>query len=132
MAKITVVGDAIVVTSIFSLEEIKMIEKYRPDDLILKSDDGNEPIFKIGVKTTSGGTLNKYGAEFATETHDDNKKAVITMFISGDSANIKDKIVEELGQPIINLNKLEAKLPNVLREIKEEHEKILENIEIVQ
>lgn len=132
MAKITVVGNAIVVTSIFSLEEIKTIEKYRPDDLVLKSEDGKEPIFKIGVKTTSGGNLNKYGAEFASETQGDNAKAVITMFVTGDNTNIKDKIVEELGQAIINLNKLEAKLPNVLEEIQAERDKILENIEIVQ
>ena len=132
MAKITVVGNAIVVTSIFSLEEIKMIEKYRPDELVLKSEDGSEPIFKIGTKTTSGGNLNKYGAEFATETHEDSRKAVITMFVTGDNTNIKDKIVEELGQAIVNLNKLEAKLPNVLEEIQAERDKILENIEIVQ
>ena len=54
------------------------------------------------------------------------------MFSTGDNTNIKDKIVEELGQAIVNLNKLEAKLPNVLEEIQAERDKILENIEIVQ
>lgn len=132
MAKITVVGNAIVITSVFSLEEIKTIEKYRPDDLVLKSEDGKEPIFRIGTKTTSGGNLNKYGAEFASDTQGDDAKAVITMFITGDNTNIKDKIVDELGQAIIKLNKLEAKLPNVLEEIQVERDKILENIEIVQ
>ena len=46
MAKITIAGDAAVVTSAMKLEDIKTIEKYRPKELVLKGgEDGKEPIF---------------------------------------------------------------------------------------
>ena len=41
MAKITIAGDAAVVTSAMKLEDIKTIEKYRPKELVLKGgEDG--------------------------------------------------------------------------------------------
>ena len=59
MAKIVIAGDAIVVTSAMKLEDIKTIEKYRPNALTLMgSEDGKEPIFAIG--TTEGcGNINQ-------------------------------------------------------------------------
>ena len=41
MAKITIAGDAVVVTSALKLEDIKTIEKYRRNALVLKGgEDG--------------------------------------------------------------------------------------------
>lgn len=62
MAKIVIAGDAIVVTSAMKLEDIKTIEKYRPNALTLMGgEDGKEPIFAIG--TTEGcGNINQVGA----------------------------------------------------------------------
>ncbi len=132
MARITIAGDAAVVTSAMSLEDIKTIERYRPKELILKGgEDGKEPIFAIGT-TTGAGNINAYGASFGSETRDENKLACITMFLEGVTGDVKDWIADRLGAAIINLNKLEEKLPDVLKEIADEKAKVLENIAVAQ
>lgn len=131
MAKITIAGDAVVITSELKLEEIKTLQKYRPDALVLMGgEDGKEQIFRIG--TTDGvGNITKYGAEFGSETHDDAKKAVMTLICDVDDGDIKEIVADRIGYPLMNLNKLEAKLPEVLAEIKVEREQIMSNINMV-
>lgn len=132
MAKIVVAGDAAVITSAMRLEDLRTIEKYRPKELVLKGgEDGKEPIFGIG--TTQGvGNINAVGASFGAETRDDEKLAYITMIIDGVTGDVKDWIADRLGAAIINLNKLEAKLPAVLEEIAAEKSAVMGNITIAQ
>lgn len=132
MAKITIAGDAVVVTSAMKLEDIKTIAKYRPDALILKGgEDGKEPIFKLGVGTGAG-SINKYGAEFGSATHDDEKLAVMTLICRADGGDIKEAVADTIGSCVMTLNKLEATLPAVLDEIAAEKQEILSNITVAQ
>lgn len=133
MAKVTIAGQAVVITSEFKLEELAKIEKYRPDTLTLKGgEDGKEPIFRIVArKGAGGGEINRYGATFTSESNDDAKLATITMAFTG-AENVQDFVAEELGGSIINLNKLEASLNGVLGEIDAEKALILESITVVQ
>lgn len=133
MAKITIAGDAVVVTSALKLEEIKTIEKYRPNALILRGgEDGKEPIFAIGV-TNGAGNINEIGASFGRESHDEEKLAVITMCTNGAVAgDIKEWVADHIGGAIISLNKLEAQLPDVLAEIAAEKAAVLSNITVAQ
>lgn len=131
MAKITIAGDAVVVTSALKLEDIKTVEKYRPQALVLMEEE--EPIFAI-CTTKGAGSINENGASFGRETHDANKFASITMIdIAGKSSEeIKEKVADELGSAIINLNKLEAALPAVLEEIAADKALVMSNITIAQ
>lgn len=131
MAKIVVAGDAAVVTSTLKLEDIKTIEKYRPNELILKGgEDGKEPIFRIG--TTDGhGSINSVGASFGREASDGTGLASITMVLNNVPADeVKDFVVDRLGSAVIHLNALEAKLPEVLRDIAAERATVLQNITV--
>lgn len=133
MARITIAGDAVVVTSALKLEDIKTIEKYRPNELILKGgEDGKEPIFAIG--TTSGcGNINEVGASFGRESHDDDKLAAITMCTGTDvEGDIKEWVADHIGGAVIKLNRLEEKLPAVLAEIEEERATVISGITVVQ
>lgn len=70
MAKIVIAGDAVVITSALKLSDIKTVEKYRPNELILKGgEDGKEPIFALGT-TTGSGNINAVGASFGREASD--------------------------------------------------------------
>ena len=133
MPKITVAGDAVVVTSAMKLEDLKTIAKYRPDALVLKGgEDGKEPIFAIAT-ATGYGEINKYGATFCSESNDDAKLATITLNLTGsDRENIKEFIADKLGCAFSNLKKLEEILPDVLSEIKADKEAVMNNITIVQ
>lgn len=126
MAKITVVGQAVVVTSGLKLEDIKTIEKYRPDALILKGGENNkEELFRIG---TGAGSINQYGASFNEATRDDNKFAVITLTTDYSGDDIKGYVADQLGSAITNLKALEEKLPEVVESIKAERKAIMDGI----
>lgn len=134
MARITIAGQAVVVTSAMKLEDIKTIKKYRPDALTLKGgEDGKEPIFSISVCSSGAGNINKYGAEFAHATHDDAKLATMTIVIPhNDDVDIKAVVADTIGAYVLNLNKLEETLPSVMNEIAAEKARILANITVAQ
>jgi hypothetical protein len=132
MAKITIAGDAVVVTSAFGLEELRTIQKYRPKALILKGgEDGKEQIFAIGTTSVGSGNLNSVGASFAGESHDGEKKATITLSSTGVTGDLKEYVANELGGAIMSLNKLEATLGEVLEKIKTERDAVIDAIVVV-
>lgn len=133
MAKITIAGNAIVVTSSMKLEQLANIKKYRPKALILMGGENNkEEIFTIDVGNGGCGDINGYGAYFCNATHDNEKMACITMCMEGATGDIKEFVADKLGSAIIHLNKLEQALPAVLDEITAEKATIMENITVAQ
>lgn len=130
MAKIVIAGQAVVVTSSLSLEDIKTIKKYRPKALtLLGGEDGKEPIFALGV---GKGEINAVGASFCEATRDEEKKATLTITTDYTGDDIEGYVSDVYGVAIINLNKLEEKLPAVLDEIAVEKDAIRNNISVVQ
>lgn len=132
MAKIVIAGDAVVITSSMKLADIQTIQKYRPKELVLKGgEDGKEPIFAIGV-TNGCGSINEVGASFGRASHDDEKFATITMVTEGVAGDVKEWVADRIGGAIINLNKLEEKLPAVLAEIEGQKAEVMSNITVAQ
>ena len=131
MAKIRVAGESVVVTSDVTLENYKMIAKYRPAKLVLRGgDDGKEPIFAVGVTSNPRGSINKVGAEFGGIAHDGSGKATITFDLPCGDGDVKERVAEKIGVAIIYLNKLEEVLPDVIREIAAEKNAVMENISV--
>lgn len=131
MAKITIAGDAVVITSAMTLEDISTIKKYCPKALILMGgEDGKDQVFAINVGER--GDVNKYGVVFAKETRNDDKFATVTTTVNYTGTNIKEYVADKFGVVIANLNRLEATLPAVLEEIANEKAEIMNNITIAQ
>lgn len=131
MAKVIVAGDAVVVQSKVTLEDIKTVQKYAPDVLVLKDDDG-EPYFKVGIARNGVGKISTYGAEFAGETHDEHKFATITMVCNGgEPEEVKEGIADTIGKALMNLSQVETLIPQALGKIADEKEAIFNKIEIV-
>ena len=132
MAKITIAGDAVVITSTLKLEDIKTIEKYRPKSLVLKGgEDGKEPVFAIG-STACAGSINNVGASFGSTTHNEEELACITMCLKGATGDVKEYVADKFGSAIMSLNKLEGTLPAVLSEIRAEKATVMGNISVAQ
>ena len=131
MAKITVMGDAVVLTSALKLEDLKNVAKYRKKSLVLKGgEDGKEPIFGIGIaKADSTGSIDSNGAIFGRA--DANGYAMITFLQTGDPATIKTRLTDELGGALMNLNKLESQLTGVIGEIASDKQTVMESISVV-
>ena len=133
MAKITIVGDAMVVNSTKKLEDIKRLEKYEPSALMLfeTNDEGKkEPVFAVG-STTGEGSIGCYGASFASTTRDGQGLASITLKIPTDVGDVKQYAVEKIGKAILLLNKVEEQIDEALAQVDSDMEVMLSNIEIV-
>lgn len=133
MAKITIAGEAVVITSAVKLEDLKTIAKYRPEALTLMGgEDNKEPIFAISV-TRGAGEINKYGASFGAETHDEAKLATITMGIgyAGDDS-IEEFVADAFGAAFNRLEELEATLPAVIEAIAADKAAVMSSITVAQ
>ena len=128
-AGITVAGQAVVITSSMTLDDIKTIGKYRPEKLQLKDAENKEVIFVISVSKGKG-SINKYGAEFDSTTYNRDGKAVITLDMPAVNGSVEESVAEYVGAAILNLNKLEAQLPAVINEIVAEKAAIKASIRV--
>lgn len=129
MAKITIAGKAVVVTSTLKLEDIKTVGKYRPKALsVYGGEDGKEEVFAI--KAGCNENFSKYGICFADETRDE-KLATITMTTNYDGDDIDGFVADYFGAAIIYLNKLEETLPAVIEEIAAERASVMSNITVI-
>lgn len=127
MARVTVVGNAVVITSSMKLDDLKVVQKFRPDALVLR-DEHNEPVFAIGIGTGNG-AVNKYGVTFGGASRNAEGKAVATL----DAANfpgddIRQAIADGIGGALVQLQKLEETLPAILAEITAERSAVMERI----
>lgn len=129
MAKMNVVGDAVVITSTLKLEEIELVKKFRPEALTLKGgEDGKEPIFKIDVGERPD--INKYGAVFTGKTRDEDGFATLTLGLKCSGDDLKEELADKFGGALINVGALEDLLPHVIEEIGVERANVLDHIEI--
>lgn len=118
MAKIKIFGDAAVITSGISLENLKKITKYNPKALVLMGgEDGKEPVFGVGVARCGYGILNGCSAAFAPATRDGEGKATITLAIPEGVENANDWAFDTFGVAIKYLNEIEEKLPGILAQV---------------
>lgn len=131
MAKITIAGDAMVITSSMTLEEIKKLEKYSPKSLVLKEkEDGKEvEVFRVG-STDGCGVINQYGASFGSASHDEKALATITMGIPKDTEDARSYAAEKVGAALMNLNQIEEGSALALKIVDEKRNLILENITV--
>lgn len=123
MAKIKIAGDAIVIESKFTLEDILALEKYDKKALSLyEKDEGTGKISKdFRVATTEGaGSLSQYGASFDSATRDEHGYACITMLLPPYIDDAKDYVAEELGSAFAKLVKVEEQIPAALAKVEQQ------------
>lgn len=133
MAKITIAGDALVVTSSKTLDEIKLLEKYRPKALRLYEvdEDGNKSeAFRVAT-TNSNGMINQNGALFNGATHDNQQLACITMGIPAGVEDVVAFAAEQIGVAITMLNKVEAQFDDAIAAVEEEEAAVRKCITVV-
>lgn len=133
MAKVTIAGNAVVITSSMKLADLATIKKYRPKALrLMGGENGKEELFVVDVGTSGNGGLNNVGAAFCAATHDDAKKACITINLDGVQGDVKEYVADKYGEALIHLNALEETLPAVLTAITAQKADIMANIAVAQ
>lgn len=131
MAKVTIAGKAVVITSALKLSDLENIKKYNDKALVLMGgEDGKDPIFGIGVVRGSTGKVGAAGVEFGEETHDDDKLATMTLMTPGDVKDVKEYVADKYGAALMNLAKLEEQLPAVIASIAADKQAVMDSITV--
>lgn len=129
MAKINVLGDAVVITSDLKAEDITLAAKYNPKALTLVDEDG-DPYFGIAVSNKS--SINAFGISFNGVARDGSGKATVTIGYNGSDKpdEIKEDLADKFGIALANLNKIEKALPAVLADIQKQKKTVIESITV--
>jgi hypothetical protein len=129
MAKITIMGDAAVVTSQIKTKDLETLKKFKPTALKLVDKDKKETYFCAdeGEKAS----FSKHGIVF-TGT-DGNGNAIATLALpTGLEADKKaDYVKNNYGYGLLNLNVLEAQVNEVVEDTADEFAAMAENIQVL-
>lgn len=124
MAKIFIAGNVFVVQSSVQLEKLRLLEKYRPESLKLKDEDGNV-VFVVG---TGSGSINNIGVSFKDASHDEHKLACITLPVPFGTEDAKKYVADYVGLSFLNLQNIESRLEAALEDIEDDMAEILGSI----
>ena len=132
--KVTVAGDAAVVTSEASFEELKNVEKYNPEALKIYEGEGKdrELVFVVGTTVPGHGSIGTYGVSFDAKSRDNAKKAQLTISVAGAPDDVKKYISDKYGKALSSLKLVEAGLPGAIAKIAEEQAAIQALVEVAQ
>lgn len=128
MAEVKVAGSVYVIESAFTREEIKTVEKYRPN-LLKLFDEDKRPVFAVGVSDEA--KVGQFGIQFNADSHGEDKVACVTMPLPKGTGSAKELVVEAVGTAILNLNKVEENISVALAEIEEEKAAIAESVTVL-
>ena len=124
MADVKIAGNTIILTSTVTLEQLRRIEKHRPEVLEVHNAK-EEIIFRVG---TGSNALNNHGASFNAATLDDRELAYISLPIPSGVADAKRYFAETFGQPHLHLKAVEQKLTDVLVEVEDKITEIMNDV----
>ena len=124
-ATIKIAGSACIVESAHKLEDIRLLEKFRPNALALfEGENGKkEMTFRVGAAKTGNGSINSVGATFGSQPTGAGK-AAITMIIPEGVTDPKKWAADTIGVSIIKLNAVESQFEAALAEVKTEQEAV--------
>ena len=116
-----------VITSGFTLEQIKLVEKYQPEELRVYKTETSELLFKMA--TGNIGALSTYGIVFNTSNSEG--KAALMIDVEGETAEEKKAyIVDHYGVSIDNANMIERHLQDIIDSITAKKEAVAASITI--
>jgi len=125
MADVRIAGNIIVLTSSVTLEELKRLEKHRPEALGIRNAK-DEVIFRVG---TGSNALNNNGASFCTATLDSRGLALITLTIPAGVTDAKLYFAETFGKAYAQFKQVEAGLAEATREVAAEIAEIMNDVQ---
>lgn len=119
-ATVRILGQACVVESEYTVEDIAKLEKFRPNALTLYEGEGKDKELVFAVGTTKGrGSIGQYGASFGANSASSGK-AAITMMIPDDIKDAKKWAVDTIGKAVINLKAVEDQYDSALADVADE------------
>lgn len=128
--KVTVTGNACVLTSSLKVDDIKLVKKYKPEALAIKNDKGTE-VFRISY-SEGNSNIASFGVTFGGKSLDENGFAQVTTIVPEEAtaSNVKE-LAADLVAPIQGyVEELEDSIPDVVTEINTARNEIIDNITV--
>ena len=114
-AHMEVSGAAAILISDVSLEDWKRVEKYAPEALKLFDENGDAD-FKVGTRGSASGAITDHGVSFGGYSNKEGKATVTIMLDTGNEDKVA-AVKELFGNTLLDLNRIEAKIPDALKDI---------------
>lgn len=135
MAKVKMLGDAIVVVSTLKTEEIKMILKHDRDALCLRRNDGEgskgTPVFGIDLARSGDGGISNNGIIF-NSTDEEGFASLTFIDAAGKTRAAKlANVKENYATAIIRLNTLEQYVAHVVEAMNTNFDRAMDAVEFV-
>ena len=125
--KISVNGNALVLTSDIKAEGIALIKKVNPNALTLKDKDGND-VFSVGYGANGG--VNKNGVTFNGKTRDEDEFATLTLSVPADTKDAEKFVADTILPVWENLTKVGAQIVEATEAYTEQKAALLEVTDI--
>ena len=127
MAKVTIAGNSFVITGAVSMTDLQTVKKYRPSALAITDPETKETLFRVGIGSNSA---NDHGVSFGGVSNGDAKLATATLPIPTDVEDAKEYVLDKAGLALVNLEKVEGEIVEVLEDIRKERSSIAESITV--
>jgi hypothetical protein len=127
--KIQITGDAFVITSSLSAEDIKYVAKTAPSKLNVYEGEGDDRnvVFAISYKEGAN-NIASFGITFGGKTRDDKGLATFTGLIPAGTANAKDFVADVVAPVVAHLNTLETSVVADAKTLKDQRKELLSKI----
>ena len=119
---ISIAGNVFVISLPISLAQLKKLEKYNPESLLLNDEDGN---LKFKVCSGTVGNITKNGACFNDATRNEYQMACMTLPLPADVTDAKEYVADYVGQGFLSLMKIMAHLDSAIETIEDSMDKIM-------
>lgn len=126
MAKIKVMGNALVLTSDLKTEVIKDVKNYNEKACTLFNEN-KEPVFAL--ETGDHPSCSNYGV--CMDSTNSEGKAYITIVGLDRKSETKDSIIKRFAPVLVKLNAVEKQIEDIKDQVDEQIEHITESIEIL-
>ena len=130
--RITINGDAVVLTSTLKVEDIELLKKYKPDALKLTDEDGNQ-VLAVAYAANRGG-LSKTGIVFGGASIDGGYATLTTVLEKEgtfDVETVKEKIADMLGDIPSKLQQIEDAAPVAIADLAAKRATLIDSIQIL-
>ena len=124
MANAKIVGNVCVITSELPYEQIEKLEKFKPEALSARDEEGNDT---FSIRTGNSPSFSRYGAVFNSKNQQGNALVVVSLPSVDDKAEF---VKETYGYGLLSLNQLERQLTVVSEDLAQEISQIESNITI--
>lgn len=127
MAKTKIHGAAAVVTSTIKVETIKILKKFKPNATKLVDPETKDEVFAVGFGPNP--SFSSYGVVFNGQSEDGFAQVTLQIPADLDDEKKKTLVANNFGYGLLNLNKLETQIADIMEETAGEFAAINASIE---